>query len=192
LPHRQIRSLQGCSVGGSGVSCGVAAVRHFCLLFFGSGTWMVVSGGVGKRFGFPCFGGRVGIPDGSRSCAADAVGGGGCLFRSPTVWPAVVDILSSPTSHKSTADALSSLMMRFGDATEHWLMRLNQSLTLLVRCGGGARMVMGWFLLGDGVLSGGGERWNCVCLVRPLWHCVVIFTILRAYANEFPAPSQKK
>jgi hypothetical protein len=83
-------------------------------------------------------------------------------------------------------------MMRFGDATEHWLMRLNQSLTLLVRCGGGARMVMGWFLLGDGVLSGGGERWNCVCLVRPLWHCVVIFTILRAYANEFPAPSQKK
>jgi hypothetical protein len=55
-----------------------------------------------------CFGGSAGIPDG---------GGGGSLFRSLAGWPAVVDLFSSLTSHKWSADVLSMLMMCFGVAT---------------------------------------------------------------------------
>jgi hypothetical protein len=87
-----------------------------------------------------CFGGRAGIPDG---------GGGGSLFRSLAGWPAAVDLFSSLTSHKWSADVLSMLMMRFGVATERWLLRLNQCLMTLVRGGGGVRTVAGCSLLHD-------------------------------------------
>jgi hypothetical protein len=110
---RQMRSLQACfedGDGGSNVVFGEAVARRFCLLYFGSGTCVVVSGGRGRRFPFPCFCERDGIPDGFCCCATDDVGDGGWLFRVPVVWPPAAVFSSSPTLHKLAVDGLSSLV----------------------------------------------------------------------------------
>jgi hypothetical protein len=57
----------------------------------------------------------------------------------------VVDLSSFPTLHKLVADGLSSLMMHLGGASERWMLQLYQSLTPLMKIGGGSRLASSFF-----------------------------------------------
>ena len=105
---------------------------YFCLLCFHFGELAELSGvagaagglgvssfsgGGGKSFVCPLFCERVGfygIPDGFRFRAAVGFGGVGLFFQSLAFWSAAADCSSSLLLHRSAADVLLVIMMRFG------------------------------------------------------------------------------
>ena len=135
LLSRRIKSLQAFSDDadiGCGVIFGEGAVIYFCLLCFHFGELAELSGvagaagglgissfsgGGGKSFVCPLFCERVGfygIPDGFRFRAAVGFGGVGLFFQSLAFWSAAADCSSSLLLHRSAADVLLVIMMRFG------------------------------------------------------------------------------
>jgi len=169
LLSRRIKSLQAFSDDadiGCGVIFGEGAVIYFCLLCFHFGELAELSGvagaagglgvssfsgGGGKSFVCPLFCERVGfygIPDGFRFRAAVGFGGVGLFFRSSAFWSAAVDCSSSLLLHRSAADVLSVIMMRFG-ASVLWFMRRLQGLAPPAWFGGGPWPALGCLLRRD-------------------------------------------
>jgi hypothetical protein len=90
--------------------------------------------------------GWASFPHGFCCCTTDGVGGGGLLVRPPVIWSTVAGLSSFPSLHKLAADDLSLISMRHGGEIGRWLLRhLQQSLTPLVKSGGGYWSASGFF-----------------------------------------------
>jgi hypothetical protein len=90
--------------------------------------------------------GWASFPHGFCCCTTDSVGGGGLLVRPPVIWSTVAGLSSFPSLHKLAADDLSLISMRHGGEIGRWLLRhLQQSLTPLVKSGGGYWSASGFF-----------------------------------------------
>ena len=109
-----------------------------------------------------------------------AAGGGGKLFRSLVSWPAMADLSSSPFLAARMADVLSTRMIRLGEWSGRWILRLLQCLASGGEEGGGSLRApaAGWpvlrryqFLEGVRALSVisflsrvlFAKGWGCVC-----------------------------
>lgn len=169
LLSRRIKSLQAFSDDadiGCGVIFGEGAVIYFCLLCFHFGELAELSGvagaagglgvssfsgGGGKSFVCPLFlrkGGILRHPRWipfPRCCWFSGIG---LFFRSSAFWSAAADCSSSLLLHRSAADVLSVIMMRFG-ASVRWFMRRLQGLAPPAWFGGGPWPALGCLLRRD-------------------------------------------